>query len=352
VRIRQATPPAARSPASQPHPGTAFPYVSSRQVEAFLGLMASGLEAGLTPSAILRSGAAHGLPEAVGKKLIEDADGGIAFSTTAGTLDLLDAGSIALLRAKEAHGELPDALKRVAERLKKKRQATLRLLVLLAYPSAMALAAILIIPAPVLFTLGLGAYLHTMGPWLGLFVSLLVFFLLVVPRIGRRSALRRQAVAVANSIPVVRGIVLNRALADFADVLGASLGAGLSARESLLLAAEAAPHPSFQGQGPRLVHALESGAPLTQAVSQLRTIPAGFLAQVAPAEQAGKLDSVLPRLREDHDARSRRTLLATIAAVGGAVMLLAMGLAAVHIVSGWTRLFEGRNSAIESQISD
>jgi len=33
-------------------------------------------------------------------------------------------------------------------------------------------------------------------------------------------------------------------------------------------------------------------------------------------------------------------------------MLLAMGLAAVHIVSGWTRLFEGRNSALESQLSD
>jgi len=307
-------------------------------VETVLQLLGHALDSGLTPSAFARSGGLLALPASVAAPLTADADAGVPLSQTLESLGLLDSASLGLLRAKEAHGSLPEALRAISDRLGHRRKLRRRLLTLVAYPYGLALAASLIFPLPLLFSATLGAYLSAALPFALSLVALPVFVLAILPRLDPRGAVESIALRLASMLPFSGSAVRNGALAAFADVLGAAIRAGLPTREALPLAAQAASaDPAFHGAGARMVERLDRGEALTSALGQVRAFAPTFLAQVGSGEASGRLDAVLEALRKDCEDKSRLGWLVVVVILGTLATVGISAVLAFRIISGYSQ---------------
>ena len=299
-------------------------------------------------ASLASTGALAALPLSAVAKLDADLRAGIPLSRSLDELQALDAGSRALIRAGEIHGGIPGALRAVAARLAHRRKVRLSLLLAVAYAALLVLAAAVVLPLPIAFREGVGAYLTRVAPLVLGMAAAAAVGLLVVPRLAPTSPLRRGSRWLAQRVPVGRSASLNGALASFAGVLGACLDAGLPVREAVALAAEGArPHPAFEGAPERLVEALDRGATLAQALGVIRSMPAGFVAQVGAAEVSGTLGSVLPALEGEHENRARFLWMTLAAIVGATVFAGTLVAIAVQVVSGWTELLRTQAQQID-----
>lgn len=326
--------PAAAGP--EPAAPASAAYLSAAKVETLLRLIAQSLSAGLTLPAFARSGGLHGLPPAVAERIRRDADAGVELSRTLSALGAIDGPAAGLLRAKEVHGGVPEALTAIADRIQGRRKALGRLLGIAIYPYFLLLALAAIGPAPLFFSSGAAAYLAAALPALAALVAAPVFALVLLPRLDRRGRLKRWAARAASRLPLAGAGARNGALSAFCDVLGSALRAGVPVREALPLAADAAQAlPALDGCGARLVEALDAGATLTAALGKVPGFPPILLAQLGSGEASGTLDVVLERARQDFEDRARGAWLMTAVVAGGAVAVLVLGFAAFQIVAGF-----------------
>jgi len=332
-----ATPPAP----AEPRQG----YVPTAQLEPLMLQLAELLGAGFTVRHALTGPLGEGLPAPIAGRLKAGAAADLPLSEILGPLGVVDPGAIALLRAGEAHGGLPEALRQVAQRLAERRAARRQLLGGLAYPALMVFFAVAVIPVPLLFTQGLGAYLGRVAPLLLLLLAAVLAFA-YAPRLPQEHPLRRTFRNLGLAIPFVRVPLYSAAVSTFADVLGTSVKAGLPIREGLALATSATPHPTFEQLGPEVVRQLDSGATLIAALAPLG-LPPDFATQVATGERAGTLDDALPRLARayrEHAQRAARRLLAGIGALAFAIAAL---IAAVNVVQGIGGHFQGQQQLFD-----
>jgi type II secretory pathway component PulF len=323
--------------------------VAPARLEGVLEGMAQSLSAGVTLRGFADAGGLDPLPVKAAQALRADIQANHPLSHSLERLGLLDPGTRAVVRAAERRGELPDALRLAAAGSARRRKLRLGLLLGLAYPFVLLVAAVLVLPLPLAFGKGgRSAYLSAVVPRLAWLAAAAALALLVLPRLAPSSPLRRALRWCAARTPVVRQAVLSDALATFASVLGACLKAGLPARESLSLSAQAAaPHPAFEGAGERLVAAIDGGARLVDALRAVPAFPAADLAQVGTAELSGTLDAVLPALEEHHRDRARRLWWTVAAAVGVAVFLCVVALLVAQIVSGWQGYFRAQDDQLD-----
>lgn len=324
------------------------PYVPPARVEALLRLFATTLESGATLQSLGRGEALLWLPRAVAERLWMDADLGVPLTNSLKALDLVDPGSLALLRAKEAHGALPEGLRQVAERLAARRRQKTQALLALAYPVGLALAGNALLPLPTLVRCGVRAYLWQAAPPFLAAGALGTLGLLVYPRLSPRHPVRRWAKRLLASLPFARSAVLDAALSSFADVLGAALGAGISMREAVAQALEAAAHPAFAGASGRAVAKLDAGLTLARALALSAPFPPQFLAPVAVAEQTGTLEGALARLAQERNHRAKRTVLVGLGLFTGVVALSAAALLGWKITAGWTAIWSDEARLIDS----
>jgi type II secretory pathway component PulF len=310
------------------------------RLEELLSSAARTLASGVPLASLASAGVLATLPAPVAEKLDADLRAGVPLSQSLAELQAIGAGESALLRAGELHGGLPEALRAVYARLAHRRKVRAGLLLAAAYPTLLAMGAAVVLPLPLAFREGVGAYLaHAAPPVLALLLAAAAV-LLLAPRLPPSSPLRRCPRWIARRIPLGRAAALHGAVASFADVLGACLNAGVPLREAAAAAARAAPHPAFEAAPQRLVEALDGGATLAQALGALRSLPPAFVAQVGTAEVSGTLGSVLPALEEEHERRSRSLWIALAAVVGGSVLVAVLAAIAVQIVSSWAAAFK------------
>ena len=338
---------AARLHAATAHGGPV--YTSMRQKESLLRLLGHAIQSGLTAPAFAHSGGAVGLPAEVAYRLQTDSDRGIPLSQTLLDLGLIDAPAAGMLRAKEAHGSVPEGLTALADRVEGRRRVKNRLLGMLAYPYGVLLVASLVAPLPLAFSHSLAAYLGAALPaFLGV-LAVPVGLLGVLPRVDPRGKSKSLATRLASHLPLCGGAALNGALASFADVLGASLAAGLPVRQALPMAAEAASsHPAFDGAGDKLVAQLDAGATLAAALGSLGIFPALFLAQVGSGEASGTLDASLKYLHKEHEERARAGWMTTAIVAGVVFALGTAGILGVEIISGFKASLSGMDSQIDA----
>jgi type II secretory pathway component PulF len=322
--------------------------VPQAHVEALLLLIATTLEAGATLQALGRGEALRSLPKAIAERVWMDADLGVPLSQTLAALELLDPGALALIRAKETQGALPAALRQVAQRLAQRRARRQQLLLALAYPVGLLLIASTLSPLPLLFTRGVGPFLVQAAPiWL-LVLALAAFFLLLYPRLAQSHPVRRWLWRLTTAIPVGRTAALQSAMATFADVLGAALGAGIPVREAIRQACEAPTHPCFAGGACRILLELDTGATLRQALQSGTPLPPADLDSLSVAEQTGTLDTALARIAQDHDQRARHALFVGLGILTALAIVAVAGLLAWQIVAGWSTLWRDQSQLIDS----
>jgi type II secretory pathway component PulF len=311
--------------------------------------LAQALSAGLPLRSLAASGALEPLPGPVARALRADIEADLPLSRSFERLGLLDEGTRALIRAAEVRGALPDALRLAAAQIATRRTLRNRLLLGLSYPILLLVAAVVVLPLPVAFGPGgMGAYLARVAPLLACVVTAVVLGVVVLPRQAPSSVLRRAVRWIGFRIPVAGQALLSDTLSAFLGVLGACLRAGLPARESLTLAAQAAaPHPAFEGAAGRLLAAVDRGDSLASALALIPAIPPVDLSQVRTAELSGALDQVLPALEARHRQRARAQWLVVAAVVAGVVFLGVVGMVVAQIVNGWVDVFRAQSQQID-----
>ncbi|HEY3449948.1 MAG TPA: type II secretion system F family protein [Myxococcales bacterium] len=337
------------APASAGSGSTAPDYITGRQAENVLRLIAHALESGLTMSAFARSGGLHGLPMSTVRRLTADADAGVPLSQMLRDLGIVDAPSASLLRAKELHGGQPAALVAIADRVASRRKARNKLLLIAIYPYFLLLALAVISPVPIAFSRGIAAYLSAAFPGVATLVGLPVFLFGVLPRLDPAGRLSARALGFLAKIPFLGMGAKHDAVASFADVLGASIASGVSIREALPLAAQAGSGaPGFAEAGPRAVARLDSGASLAVALAEFPDLPPLVVSQIAAGEASGRLDEVLVASRKELEQKARVGWIGLAVFVGAILVAGALGTIAVSIVSGFSDAMRQMSQGIDT----
>ncbi len=336
------------SPSEAAQTQFAPPFVPQAHVEALLLLFATTLEAGATLQSLGRGEALRSLPKVTAERIWMDADLGVPLSQTLAALELLDSGALALIRVKEAQGALPAALRQVAGRLAQRRARRRQLLLALAYPVGLLLIGSTLSPLPLLFSRGASAFLVQAAPMWLLVLVLAVFFLLICPRLPQGHPVRRGLSRLTTLIPIGRTAALESALATFADVLGAALGAGIPMREAIRQACEAPAHPYFAGAARRMLLELDAGATLCRAAQSSALFPPNDLDLLSAAERTGTLDTALARIAEDHDRRARHALFLGLGLLTALAIAAVAGFLAWRIITGWSTLWREQGQLIDS----
>ncbi len=321
-------------------------YLNPRAQEQLFVSLSQALDAGMTVQQFARGPGGELLPAKLRNALGSQGDTEATVGEVLAQHIRLDQHSVALLGAGQKQGELPRAL-RVLARRSSEQQAAHRLLVkTLIYPSILIVSAILLPPIPTIVIEGPGAYLSAIAMPLALVVGLGVFIFGVRPRLDPHGSARRSMRRITAWIPPFMFIQRHRAVAAFADTLGASVGAGLPITESLALAVAASGHPSFEDQQETVDRSIRSGSSLADALQAVSILSSEDRALVGHGELVGKLDEVLPRVAEHHNQKAR-TLTITSIVIGAAIVLAAVMLRmALSIIGVWTDYFE----TIESQL--
>jgi len=341
-----APPPAWPPPASASRAKPPRTHVPLAQQELFFFQVAEMLEAGLSQRQALLGGLLQTLPRPFAESLRRGAEQDLPLSENLAPLRMVDTVTLALLRAGEHRGALPQTLRNLAQRIARIRADRRQFLAVLAYPLFIAFAGALIRPVPLLFTSNAATYLRAALPPTLCLIGLLVAYL-SWPRLSPDSPLRTGVRQLGRQLPLVGRILRDGAISTFAEVLGSSLAAGLPATEAVELAARATPTPSLQRAGPEMVRRLREGASLTEAVST-GELPPIFLAQLHAAETSGTLDQTLPRLAKMHHDAARNTTGALLIGVGTAVLLAIAIATASAIINGYSHTLKSQEQLIDN----
>lgn len=335
------------APSTPPAPTPAF--VSGKQSENVLRLIAHALESGLTLSAFARSGGLLGLPASTVRKLTADADAGVALSQSLRELGIVDDAGAGLLRAKELHGGQPAALVAIADRIVNRRKARNKVVWIAIYPYFLMLALAIIKPVPIAFSRGLAAYLAAAFPGVAALVGLPLLLFGVLPRLDPAGRLSSKALSLLAGIPFLGTGAKNDALASFVDVLGASIASGVSVREALPLAAQAGSGaPGFAEAGPRAVARLDSGASLAVALSEFPALPPMVVSQIATGEAAGRLDAVLESSRRDLEEKARVGWIGLAVFVGALLVVAVLATITLSIITGFSDAMKQMSDTIDA----
>ncbi|MBI4819393.1 MAG: type II secretion system F family protein [Deltaproteobacteria bacterium] len=311
-----------------------------RALEELLVPLAQSLEAGLTLLEHANGPASVLMPRPIQRALDAGARQGRSVTELFTSLGILSNAQLALLAAAEARGEPAVALRAVAARVGEERKDLRRLALGLLYPAFLVLTTLLVQPLPKVVTEGLAGYgSAVLGPLL-LFTATIAAAVFFVPRLHPDGLLLRGVRGLLLLIPPTAYAARHRALASFADVLGASISAGLTFRDSVPLACEATGHPSFRGRADRVLGRIGEGATLADALMKELRLPPTFAALVAHGERVGKLDEILPQLSIEHAAKARAALAATMVVTLLFAGVAVMGYVAYEVASGWNRIFE------------
>jgi general secretion pathway protein F len=322
-------------------------HVAPTALARLLVQMAQTLESGLTLRALAGTRALETVPRRAALRLRADILADVPLSQSLAGQGLLDRGPLAILRAAEVRGELPRALRSVADGLIHRAKLRNGLLMVVAYPVLLLLVAAALRPLPIAFTEGQGAYLVRVVPAVLAVAGLSAFFLFVLPRMSRFPRIARSLRVVSQGLPVIRTATASGALAAFAGVLGSCVRAGLPVREALQLAAGSAGHPAFDEGAARLTGRLDEGASLAEALTAVPAIPSDFVAEVSSGELSGHLDEALSALAVHHERKARLLWTLVAAAAGSLVFAAVLASLALDVVNAWTHIFREQGLEID-----
>jgi len=255
---------------------------------------------------------------------------------------------LALLGAGEQSGHIGAKLVLIAAEGERRLRLRRQILSALAYPAVLVVLASFILPASLVLTAGIGAYLEAaLAPLLligglgaGLFVGL--------PTVLRRVDGGRLLSRIARSTPLVAPPYLKGRLASFCACAADGLAAGLALEPSLAAAAAAADDPLLTDTIDGALKRVRAGAGLAAALDAQGGLPDDLRLALRAGEVSGTLPEALREMaalyEEDHDHTLRR--LVGVMALTAALLVITVVIA--MIVVQYARIIGG----VESQLQE
>jgi type II secretory pathway component PulF len=269
---------------------------------------------------------------------------------------------VALLKVAEARGGMPEMLKRLAgtcearQRLARQARSALiwpSIVILLAFGVAYFLTAFVLptlvsilkdlagakgisLPWPTRVLIGVTEFVATIGWWLIPLVVGVGGFLLV--RWYRTAAGKRAIDPWLMRVPVMGGLIRSIETARMSRTLGELLAAGLPAKASLTLTAEAMQFEPYGDAVREVREAVDGGSEFAPALEATGRFPADAIAFVETGEEAGALPEGLLKVAAEYDERVEHTVknLASLLqplffmVVGAIVGFVAIGFVAAY----------------------
>ncbi len=317
--------------------------MSDRNLEALLRALAAAHQAGLAGAGLwgaVRPATPGPWAPAVGKALTQ----GGALSRALSEVGAISAAESALLAAGEKAGRIPDTLGVLADMVGRRRTVRTRALMAVAYPALLVGLAGMLLPAPMVITQGVGAYLAVALWPAGLVGAGLTLVFGVVPRLPAEHGLRRGLVRLALSMPGLGGALRRQQLSTFCEVLGQLLSAGVSITVALPVALTVL--PGAEDAAVAVTRTLAAGSGLSDALAAAPgTFPPALLAALSVGERTGTLDLTLAAWAAQERQAAQQRLLLVVVMVGLLLFLLVAAGIGFSVVQGAQRYIDSIDAA-------
>lgn len=310
--------------------------------------IAACVNAGLPWHAAVTGMAGADLDAATRAAFEEDAREGTPLSASLSRLGIIDDVDAALLVAGERTGHFDAAVADLVASANRRIQQRRALTSLLAYPAFLVIFALLVLPLPLAFTCGPGAWAARALPPVMILVGTAIGWTFVWPRLPASSPVRRWVATVAAYTPLVASAVEAASRARFTGLLARAVDAGLGLREALTLASRGV-GPGFSLPLPSRLVAVAERSGLAGALAETRLFGPHELAIIANAEQTGRVVDALKQLEAESWERSVARTKTTIAALGAIVFAVVTVAIGISIVRGFAQVLDTVDQAIESQ---
>ncbi len=260
--------------------------------------------------------------------------------------------TVELLGAAEVSGTLDTALARIVEQLQEAQRMRWRAVMLCLYPGYLLAAFIfggsLLDTATSIMASGkadaiLSTFLFHLLQKL-LLVSSIGLGAFLAPLVLAAPAIEPHWEGLRRRVPLLGGVHRQLQASHFSLVLGASLGAGLEAGQSLRMALDASGSVWLRSRATLAIHRLRSGASLTDVVEWLDVLDGESLRLVATAERTGDLEPVLAQVSREHGEASMRALRT--------LMFVVIGLLSVFLFATNIGKVVQLQSGYQSRLSD
>jgi type IV pilus assembly protein PilC len=245
---------------------------------------------------------------------------------------------IDMVRVGEETGMLPEVFRSLAEHYENNLRLKKDFISQITWPVVQLFAAIFII-AGLIFLLGIvaggargidplgfGLYgtrgaLIWLGGWGAILVGGYVGYRILTSSPSGQSLLFRSLMRV----PVVGTCLESFAVARFSWAFHLTQEAGMPIDESLRASLKATSNGAFVAAADQIVHSVESGDTLTEAVSQSDLFSEDFVQMVHVGETTGTVPETLHRLSPQFEDQARRSLRALATAAGWTVWCIVAG---------------------------
>ena len=139
-------------------------------------------------------------------------------------------------------------------------------------------------------------------------------------------------------IPALSNPSREQALATFCRFLRHSLTGGMSIFQSLTLAADASNHPEIRDKLPEILHRVEHGQSLCQALSCAKSLPSEILDHIGIGEETGRLEERLEfisqKFQEQAEEKFDRLMNATVFILYIFILVMVLINARTAVISG------------------
>lgn len=240
-----------------------------------------------------------------------------------------------LIAAGAKSGNLPDTFIALADHMEERVRTQRTMVMALAYPLFLIHLAVFLPQLKILFERdgGLVKYL------LWTVVPLGTAWLVVAGSIAGWIAFRKGAPAQADrlllQVPVLGGVLRDRALAATIRVLRLTYGSGIPLATAVEAAAEACPNRHLAAIFERARPRVAGGEPLSAALVDARELPELVLDMISSGETAGELAELLEKAEQELTASAQHRQKLLIGAATVAVFLFAAAMVALQVISGF-----------------
>ncbi|MFC4728785.1 type II secretion system inner membrane protein GspF [Coralloluteibacterium thermophilus] len=256
----------------------------------------------------------------------------------------------AMIAAGESSGALPDILERLADLLERQRQVRSRLATALVYPVALAVVAVAVIAALMVFVVprvveqfdSMGRELpfltrlvigvsDLMATWALPAGVVLVAGALAAARALRNPALRLRADRLLLALPFVGRLLREVHAAQLARTLAVMLAGGLPMMEGLAITARTVGNRVLRGATEDMVAAIREGGSLSSAMHRAGVFPPTLLYMTSSGEESGRLAPMLERAA-DYLEREFNTFVSVLLSLLEPAIIIVLGGAIAVIV--------------------
>jgi type II secretory pathway component PulF len=347
---------AVASEAAQPLPaaGRSAERLSSREVTVFSRQLASLLKSGvpiLKALVIIRDQAVNHGMKIILQNIYRQVEAGSPFSSVLAQYPRAFPGLyIALVRAGENSGALPEVLFKISDYRAKQEEVASRFRMAMVYPCLMAFVGIgtvvfmltfvmprltklykdmgqgLPIPTKILIFAS-GSLQHSWIWWLaGIAAAILIFRRWGLTRAGRSALSVLQL-----KIPIFGGLVLKSELARFARTLELLLRSGISILRAINVTIPVLDNEVLKSQLSASYKDLEQGGSLGRSLKNSKVVPAFMSNLIIVGEESGRLDDALTELAASYE-RDTDEAVRVMSSLLEPLLILFMGLVVGFIV--------------------